>query len=251
MKTHLFEELPNGIARLSLNSGSGNPMTPDFLDELNQRLQALSKTPPRALILDAGDSKIFSGGFALPVIAPWNRDQISSFFANFLDALHHLLLLPCPTFCALNGHAIAGGFILSLGCDFRVVRSGNLKLGLSEVDLGVAVPLGTQVLFAERTSNHAALKYSMTGHLFNSDTALETGYAVAIAENACDKAVELATALAQKPGKGVADTKLLYATELSRRVREADEKGLGRFLDSWFSESGQKNIQALAKKLGG
>ena len=185
------------------------------------------------------------------MIAKWDRAQITTFFGSFLNALHNLILLPCPTFCALNGHAIAGGFILSLGCDFRVVRAGNLKLGLSEVDLGVAVPLGTQVLFAERTSPHAALRHSMTGELFNSETAIQNGYAVASAENAFDKALELAVGLAQKPGQGVAETKKLSAPELSRRVRDADERGLERFLDSWFSESGQKHIQALAEKLGG
>jgi enoyl-CoA hydratase/carnithine racemase len=249
MATHQFELLDNSIARITLSSGPGNPMTPEFLDELNTRLSQLTEQPPRALILDAGDSKIFSGGFALPVIAHWKRKEIREFFANFLKALEQLILLPCPTFCALNGHAIAGGFIMSLGCDFRIVRKGNLKLGLSEVDLGVAVPLGTQLLFADRTCRHTATRYSMFGELFNSDDALKTGYAIASADDAFTKALEMATALSQKPGDGVRDTKVLYAKTLSRRVKAADESGLEVFLDSWFSKQGQQYIQALAEKL--
>ena len=251
MSTHLYEELENGIAKLTLNNGSGNPMTTELLVELNERLHTLAKTPPRALILDAGDTKIFSGGFALPIIADWDRSQIRNFFGKFLNALHSLILLPCPTIGALGGHAIAGGFILSLGCDFRIVKSGNLKLGLSEVDLGVAVPAGTQVLFAERTSKNAALRYSMFGELFGPDTAIEIGYALAADENPLAKATEIATALAKKPGGGVRETKLLQAYPLSQRVRQADESGMEAFIDSWFSEDGQKCIKELAAKLRG
>jgi len=251
MSGHLYEELENGVAKLTLSNGSGNPITTEFLVALTDRLQGLAKQPPRALILDAGDSKIFSGGFALPVIAHWNRDQIQEFFGLFLDALHELMLLPCPTIAAIGGHAIAGGFILSLGCDFRVVKTGNLKLGLSEVDLGVAVPAGTQRLFEERTSKHAAFRYAMLGELFGPEAALQIGYALAADDNPLEKATEIATSLAKKPGEGVKVAKMFQAKPLSDRVRAADADGLETFLDSWFSEMGQKCIQGLAAKLSG
>ena len=249
MAGHSYQELENGLGKLTLNNGSGNPITTDLLEELHTQLRQLTQNPPRSLILDAGESPIFSGGFALPVIASWNRSQIREFFGLFLDTLHSLLLLPCPTIGAIGGHAIAGGFILSLGCDFRVVKSSGIKLGLSEVDLGVAVPAGTQVLFEERTSPQAALRFAMFGELFDSETALKIGYALSADVEPLKKAIELANRLANKPGHGTQVTKLFRAEALSARVRAADEAGMERFLDSWFSEIGQARIQALAAKL--
>ena len=83
--------------------------------------------------------------------------------------------MPCPTVTAVNGHCIAGGFILSLASDLRIVKSGKLKLGLSEVDLGVCVPAGPQILLAARTSESHALRVGMLGHLFGGEEANPAG----------------------------------------------------------------------------
>ena len=69
MSEIVYEELDHGVGRLMLNSGSGNPITPSLLDELNAQLDKLRENPPRSLIIDGGEGSIFSGGFALPIIA--------------------------------------------------------------------------------------------------------------------------------------------------------------------------------------
>ena len=249
MGTVTYSELEHGVGRLTLTSGSGNPLTPETIEALNSELGRLTDNPPKALILDGGDGSIFSGGFALPIIGSWDRDQIRSFFGGFLHALDRLLNLRCPTVAAINGHAIAGGFIFSLGCDLRVVKTGKVKLGLSEVDLGVGVPAGTQVLLGARTSNQFASRISMQGYLFSPEEALASGYADELADDALAGATALATRLAQKPGNGPAVTKELGNRNLSERVRTADAAGLDLFLDSWFSDEAQQSIQALAAKL--
>ena len=251
MGTVTYTELEHGVGRLTLSSGSGNPLTPETVEALNSELGKLTDKPPQALVLDGGDGSIFSGGFALPIIASWDRDQINSFFGGFLHALDRLMNLGCPTVGAINGHAIAGGFIFSLGCDLRVVKTGKIKLGLSEVDLGVCVPAGTQVLLGARTSPQFALRVAMQGHLFGAEEALAAGYADMLADDPLASAIEVATKLAQKPGHGSAVTKTLCNGSLSQRVREADAAGLEAFLDSWFSTAAQQSIQALAAKLAG
>ena len=68
---------------LFLQSGRGNPLTPQVLTELNDTFAELMAAPPRGVILDADGSKVFSGGFALPIIAYWDRDRMRSFFDDF------------------------------------------------------------------------------------------------------------------------------------------------------------------------
>ena len=97
MSEIVYEELEHGVGRLILNSGSGNPLTPSLLDELHNQLDTLLANPPRSLIIDGGEGSIFSGGFALPVIAEWDRDKIRAFFNTFLDAVYKIMLMPCPT----------------------------------------------------------------------------------------------------------------------------------------------------------
>lgn len=249
MSEILFDEPSPEVGRVILNSGSGNPLTPALLAALAKELGRLAQDTPRALVIDGGDGTIFSGGFSLPVIANWERDEIRGFFADFLDVLYQIMLLPCPTVTALNGHAIAGGFILSLASDMRVVRSGKLKLGLSEVDLGVCVPAGPQVLLAARTSEVHALRLGMLGHLFGAEEALQMGYATQCVDDATGGAVDLAARLALKPGGACAETSRIYTEGLVARVKAADAAYMDAFLDSWFSAEGQHCIQALAAKL--
>ena len=76
MPTIIRHQLEHGVERISLNSGGGNPLTPELIADLSAVLDELSAAPPRALVLDADGAQIFSAGFALPVIWDWDRDRL-------------------------------------------------------------------------------------------------------------------------------------------------------------------------------
>ncbi len=247
--TNLTREETDGITRLSLASGTGNPLTPEILAELRQAVADLHARPPRALVLDGGAGKLFSGGFDVPTIATYDRPALSAFFGGFLTIVDRLLVLPCPTVVAIHGSAIAGGFILSLAFDLRVVQRGSLKLGLSEVDLGIAVPAGTQVLLAERTSPQVARRLSLTGEYIGADEAARVGYADYLVDDAQAEALALATRLAAKPGAGASETRGFHAEALRQRVAAADAEFLEPFLDTWLSPPAQARLRALAARL--
>lgn len=249
METLRSQTLDDAVVLWTLESGSGNPLTSQLISSLSRRLVELEAEPPRAVVLSGGTGPIFSGGFDLPTIAPWDRPSVTAHFEGFFGVLHRILRLPCPVIAAMGGHAIAGGFILALACDFRVAGTGKLKFGLSEVNLGVAVPAGAQVLLAARTSEQVARRLSTTGRLVSPDEALRVGLVDEIAEDPLARALDLARDLATKPGNGVAGTKMLRAGALSEAVREAEEAGFEAFLDTWFSPEAQAAIGAMADKL--
>jgi enoyl-CoA hydratase/carnithine racemase len=251
MENLTFEHLDGGVARITLASGSGNPLSPGLVGDLSQVMVALSENPPGAVVLGAGESRVFSGGFDLPAIGDYDREHLSAFFQGFLGVLDRMLRLPCPIIAAVGGHAIAGGFILTLACDFRIVGSSPKKLGLSEVDLGAAVPAGAQVLLAERTSPRTANWLSQTATLIGPEEALRLGYADELVDDANARALELARSLASKPGAGVGTTKLLLGNALADRVAEADQAGLEPFLATWFSDEAQQAIAQLVARLKG
>ena len=126
MSTITLKKLDHGVCRLVIDSGKGNPLTPAFVNDLNQHLLGLSSSPPRALIIDTDGASIFGGGFALPIIASWKREELWAFFNRFMEGVHRILHLACPTITVVDGHAIAGGFIFSLASDFRVVRNEGI-----------------------------------------------------------------------------------------------------------------------------
>ena len=246
-----IEKHDGGVVVLTLDSGSGNPLSPQLVGELSAAMVELAADPPRAVVLGAGESKVFSAGFDLPRVGEYDSEHLTAFFVGFLGVVDRMLRLPCPIVAAVGGHAIAGGFILSLACDFRVVSSARKKLGLSEVDLGAAVPAGAQLLLAERTSPQASRYLCQTGTLIGPEEAFRIGYADEVAEDANARALELAMSLASKPGSAVATTKLLLGHGLADRVQAADTAGMDPFLATWFSPEAQTAIAGLIRKLKG
>ena len=249
MSTIRVERAESGIARLSLNSGSGNPLTPETLDALAGALDSLLADPPKALVIDGGEGKLFSGGFDVPTIASYGRDELKAFFGNFLASCSKIITFPSPTVCALHSTAIAGGFILSLATDFRVVRTGRLKLGLPEVDLGVPVPAGPQALLAARTSFQHALRLCTTAETIDGEEALRIGLADRLAPNANEAGLALARTLANKPGAGLGRS--FVSRPLATRMLAEEARCHELFLDAWFSDAAQARIQAQAARLSG
>jgi enoyl-CoA hydratase/carnithine racemase len=239
-----------GVMRMSLASGGGNPLTPELLDELESALDDMEADPPRAFVLDGGDGKLFSGGFDVPRIAPYGREEVKSFFSGFTRSVLRIITLPCPTLVAIHSAAIAGGFILCNAFDLRIVGSDpRIKMGLSEVMLGIAVPAGTQQIVSERTSQQFARRIAMTAQLFGPETALASGFADELADDPQARAVEAAIQLASLPGEAVAVTKMFRAEGIAARMRAEDEAHMDEFLNSWMSPAGQAGLRALVAKL--
>ena len=249
MTTITLEYDEHNVCTLLFSSGRGNPLTPTLVEEFNQVMDTLLEQPPRALIIHTSGAPIFSGGFALPIIASWAREDIDTFFRSFLDIVYKIMTIPCATISVIEGHAIAGGFILSLATDQRFIKEGRSKFGLSEVDLGVALPAGAGVLFEWRTSPNAALYHSMTGTLFSVQTAKDIGYATKVCDNPLEEAIQMAQTLAKKPGLGVAGTRLYFNERIIQEMKKADDQFMDDFLNTWFSTEGQHAIQTLARKL--
>jgi enoyl-CoA hydratase/carnithine racemase len=242
-------DLEGGIVRLSLATGQGNPLTPDLFGAFDGHLGDLEMEPPRALILDQGEGRLFSGGFDLKTVLGFKRREMLYFMRAFVDTLARLVALDAPTVAAIGGHAIAGGFILALATDLRVVGLDEIKLGLSEVGLGVAVPASAQVLLEARTSAAARQRLSLFAQMITPEEAQDLGYADAVDDDPKARALSLARMLAEKPGTAASASKRFSARTLADQMRLAEARYLDDILDTWFSDAAQTRLKVLAERL--
>ena len=119
-----------------------NRFTPVFIKEFLQVFDEIEKDKAvNAVVIVSTDVKSWSQGIDLiwmqGRMAEQDHQAIRDFLYGLNDIFKRILLFPMPVICAINGHAVAGGAILSLACDFRFMRADKGFFFFSEVDVGI------------------------------------------------------------------------------------------------------------------
>src|SRR5262245_41558021 len=128
------------IAVVHLARNRANALNEELVAELAAALdQAAADAQVRALVLASDAPDMFSAGFDVREVFAYDRPRMSTFFGSFVRSFERLRTLPKPVVCALNGHAFAGGAILALAADFRVMAE-RAVVSVNEVDLAVCLP---------------------------------------------------------------------------------------------------------------
>lgn len=112
-----------------------NRFTGAFMKSLVAAFEAIRQThekegnPPAAVVSISAGDKIWSNGLDLTEAGARGADYIK----EFLRVLEKVLTFPMPTVAAINGHAFAGGFLLSLCHDYRTMRLDRGWVAMNEV----------------------------------------------------------------------------------------------------------------------
>ncbi len=131
MKFITFERM-NRLLRVTLVRGKVNAINHEMLIEINKMLDEADKDPKiEALVFASGSSKFFSPGFDVAEVFSYDQDQMTSFFGTFVEMVNRLVRFSKPTIAGIGGHAYAGGAILALACDFRVMAKGSYGFSLN------------------------------------------------------------------------------------------------------------------------
>jgi enoyl-CoA hydratase/carnithine racemase len=119
-----------------------NRFNPVFNKEFLQVFDEIEKDMAvKSVVIVSTDVKSWSQGIDLiwmqDRMAAQDLQAIRGFLYGLNDIFKRILLFPMPVICAINGHAVAGGAILSLACDFRFMRADKGFFFFSEVDVGI------------------------------------------------------------------------------------------------------------------
>lgn len=229
-------------AILRLNSGPANPIGSGVVAELSQALAEI-KGHARAMALCGGD-EFFSAGFDLPELLKLDRPAMSDFLERFNQLCLALVTLPIPTVCALAGHAVAGGNILALTCDYRYAAAEEKKIGLNEVKLGVPVPYLADLMLRQTVGNRYATQMMFSGEFMTFSDAKVIGLidVIGAPEELEDFALDRLAQLAGHPSQAFAAVKANKVDPIKRRYAAGGRANDDRFLDCWFSEATQQKL---------
>jgi len=240
-----------GIRVLTLSRGRVNALESDLVSRLLLAARDAEEDPAvRAVVLTSASRSVFCGGFDLGLLGSSPRDAFERFFLAFESLFYELFLLRKPLVAALPGHAVAGGALLAGTADFRWAAEGPGTIGLPEATLGVHVPRHFLEALRATVGDHALTRWTLSGTVpFAEAVALGAIDRVLPAEELLPRAVAYAEQLGASPSEVYAGVKRDLRQDAYERARAVLVESRRTFVDSWFSERGQRGIAATLEKL--
>jgi enoyl-CoA hydratase/carnithine racemase len=247
----MIQTLDHGEVReLRLDRPPANALSPDLIAALRDAVEAAPGQGARALVL-SGAPGMFSGGLDVPFLLTLDRPRILAAWRDFYSLLRALAASHIPIVAAITGHSPAGGAVLAIFCDARIMAEGNFKIGLNEVQIGIPMPpviyLGARRLVGIRQAE----RLCVGGQLFPPGEALRIGLVDELAppERVVERAVEWCRELLALPPQAMASTRRLVRAGLATLFAEDKEAELEGLVENWFSDETQGALRALVERL--
>ena len=249
----LVETVVHGhVSELRLARAPVNALNPALCHDLKQALDAALANGARGIVL-AGGPKVFSAGLDVPYLLSLGDDQAALLQAwnAFFDAARALIACPVPVVAAIAGHAPAGGCVLALCCDYRVMADGPYRIGLNETQVGLVAPEGIQALLARVVGPHRSERLLVAGALVDAAEALRIGLvdeltgidAVAI------RARVWLEELLLLPRQPVLETRRIARRDAIATL-QPERIDLPRFIAAWTHPETQAALRAMLARIG-
>ncbi len=200
-------ELEDSVARIAMDDGKVNALSPHMLTELGAALDR-AEADGAGVVL-AGREGIFSAGFDLTVLRAGGGDAAAMVRGGF-ELAARLLAFPAPVTIACTGHAIAMASFLLLSADYRVGAAGAFRINANEVALGITMPRAAIAICRERLNPGYFTRTVVLAEPFAPDAAVDAGFLDTVVEPAAVRgtAWDAAVALSKLDQRAHAATKL-------------------------------------------
>lgn len=160
------------IANIFLNHGRSNAMHLEMVDELIVAIQQASEDEAVEGLILHGKEGFFSSGLDLISLYNYDREEMATFWDRFMVLIQTLAAFPKPSVAAISGHSPAGGCVLALTCDNRVMVEGDFVIGLNEIPVGIVVPQSIFELYSFWIGPANAYRNLLEGKLMKPEEAL-------------------------------------------------------------------------------
>ena len=243
-------ETTDNIAVLRIDRPSANAIDLETAREFANTLSAIEERNDIHAVIVTGAGKCFSAGLDLKVVPTYDPEQQEEMVMAVNRMFGQLYALPLPTIAAVNGHAIAGGVILALACDYRVAAEGDYKIGLAEARVGVVFPVAAMAIVRSELAPATAKTMVLTARNYNPREALAMGVIDELqpADQLLPRAIEVAREMAALPRSSYRRIKSSLRAPAFTLIDDAISNRNEPMLGSWLSDETRiASAEALKK----
>ncbi len=237
----------DGIATVTLSRGKVNALNEPLLAELAQVFRGLAADADVRAVILTGSGKFFSFGFDIPEFFGYPPEAFRGVLENFSRLCQEMFLFPKPLIAALNGHTVAGGCVLALPCDYRLMVTGKAKISLNEITFGSTVFGGIGEMLAYVVGHRHAELILLRGALHTAEEARTLGLVdqLATEETLAADARAVAAEYAGREAAAFASLKTMLRQPTAAVIAARQADSLREFLHIWYSENTRKKLQEI------
>lgn len=238
------------IVELQLARPPVNALNLELLRSLRAALEEAPAAGVRGIVL-SGAPGMFSAGVDVPALMGRERSEVRAFWREFFAVCAALARAPVPVVAAITGHSPAGGAVLSLFCDYRVMAEGPFRIGLNEVQVGLSVPDCIQLALRRVVGTYRAERLLVAGAMIESSQALACGMVDELTgvDQVTVRALHWLRELLALPAHAMLATRALARADLADAYADVDALPLDAFVDGFFHPQTQAVLQGLVDRL--
>jgi enoyl-CoA hydratase/carnithine racemase len=237
-----------GIREIRLARPPVNALNAELLERL---IEAVEGAGGAGAVVITGQPGVFSAGLDVPGLLKLDRPGLAGVFTTLWHAQRAIATSPVPVVFGITGHCPAGGTVLAIHGDYRVMAVGNFRLGLNEVQVGLYPGPLIHGAFRRLVGGHGA-QLLTRGALIDPATALRVGLVDELCvEDCAARALEVARELCVLPREPMLRTRALARQDLvelfgAPSERDSMARQFGELAsDMWTSPATRERLKSL------
>lgn len=233
------------LARLPVNA-----LNLKFVNTLTQSVRE-AQVEYKAVVL-SGQERVFSAGLDIVELIQTDREGMTHFWRSFFELLETIACSKVPVAAAITGHSPAGGAIISLMCDYRVMSDGKFRIGLNETRVGLIIPWVLHKAMQRVVGAKTTEKMIVAGTLIEPGEALKIGLVDALEstyEATIQNAVQWCRDLLSLPRHAMLGNRAIARAHFKQEFFTNTADSVASFVDTWFLDETQAVMNDLVTQL--
>ena len=239
----------DGIVLAQLRCGKANALNPRSLAAVDAALDGATRGGARGVVL-TGYDRFFSAGLDLVTLYDLAPAALDVFMREFDRVMLRVFAFPRPLVAAIGGHAVAGGCVLALAGDVRVMTAERARIGLNEIRLGVPFPASALEIARHAVSPTFLDSVLAEGDLYGAPEALVRGLVHDLTGgDVVGPALAACRRLSAMPAGPFAAIKAALRAPALERARVQADALRQAFVEAWYAPDGRRLIGEARARL--
>jgi enoyl-CoA hydratase/carnithine racemase len=241
----------NDYAVVRLRRGKVNPINAEMVHDLTDAFAELAEDDSVRGVILAGRDGVFSAGLDVVELYEYDAATFDLFWRGYAGLAEKLVAYPKALVAAITGHSPAGGCILALCCDYRIMAEGPYVIGLNEVAIHLALPEPIGLLLVHASGFSRAYQCVLDGLLLAPNEALKAGLVneVCPLENVMESAVKKLRQWFQFDDNAWRRSKWAMRRTLREAFARDFDELYGEASRQWWSPAGRAAMKRLVMSL--